>query len=213
MIFDWCRSVVAIQHLSAVDDQLALPAELLLIEGEPPNRRRQFLGGRQAAREAARPLGYELGPVLVGQGGEPLWPAGIVGSISHVGHFAAAAIGRSSDLTAVGIDLDDARRLEGPAAASVANPSELQAVVNLGWAGREWAANAVFCAKEAVFKCQFAMTGRRDLAFSQVTLELATDSPEMRCSTTESALAPAISTIRVQMRELLQCRIALAIAD
>ncbi len=37
---------------------------------------------------------------------EPLWPAGVVGSISHSGELAGAVVARASDAWSVGLDIE-----------------------------------------------------------------------------------------------------------
>src|SRR5690606_37444179 len=61
-------------------------------------RQRQFYSGRLAAREAVSEISSELvnKPILKGEKGEPLWPDGLVGSISHVDKWAVACVGFSS---------------------------------------------------------------------------------------------------------------------
>ena len=49
-----------------------------------------------------------LGPILVGRWREPLWPAGIVGSISHTTKICAAVVVPAAILAGIGIDLLDA---------------------------------------------------------------------------------------------------------
>jgi 4'-phosphopantetheinyl transferase N-terminal domain len=48
-------------------------------------------------------------PVLQGLGREPAWPQGIVGSITHCGPWAIAAVASSESIEALGIDLEDYR--------------------------------------------------------------------------------------------------------
>ena len=44
----------------------------------------------------------------------PVWPDGVVGSITHAGNFAAAAVAWAADIAALGIDLE---QIIDPAAA------------------------------------------------------------------------------------------------
>jgi 4'-phosphopantetheinyl transferase EntD len=85
------------------------PEEASLLRGNVAEKRRtEFALGRTAARQALRELG--LGnppPVLQKAGREPSWPQGIVGSITHCGSWALAAVARSKFLEGLGIDLED----------------------------------------------------------------------------------------------------------
>ena len=69
-------------------------------------RRREFITGRACAREALGRLGLPPAPIGSGAHGEPLWPAGVVGSITHCEGYRACAVARASDLGALGIDAE-----------------------------------------------------------------------------------------------------------
>ena len=68
------------------------PAEQACIAKAGLKRRLDFAAGRVCARRAMAQLGVDGLPLLVGEKGQPVWPPGIVGSISHCeGHYGAAA--------------------------------------------------------------------------------------------------------------------------
>jgi enterobactin synthetase component D len=116
-------------------------------------RRREFAFGRACARAA---LGVNVA-IGVGQGGAPIWPAGVTGSITHTDDYAAAAVTRTGH---IGIDVESLARMdeiEG-LASRVALPSERAVPVGV-----------VFSAKESVYKCLFP-TARRFLEFADVEL-------------------------------------------
>jgi len=143
-------------------------------------RRREFSLGRAAAHEAIRSLlGDSPHPVRKGANGEPLWPEGLVGSITHSGNTAAAAVGRRRDTEGIGIDLEAlSKRVSFSISRKVCTEQEL------GWvqgAGRPEEENLrlrmIFSAKESVYKALFP-TGRIFLGFQDA--ELAWDSRERR---------------------------------
>jgi 4'-phosphopantetheinyl transferase EntD len=69
-------------------------------------RREQFALGRKAAREAMENLGIAApGPVLRNESRQPIWPAGLVGSISHTDTIAVAAVTYPSRCESLGIDI------------------------------------------------------------------------------------------------------------
>jgi 4'-phosphopantetheinyl transferase EntD len=146
----------------------ALPSELHALGSAVDARVAEFVAGRTLARHAAAALGIALAEVGIGGAGEPVWPAGLVGSISHTRSRAAAAIATSAKYRSVGLDLDDPRPL-GSAAALVSRPPERAAVITAGWAASdEDAARVVFCLKEAIYKCQYSLIGVLELDFSEV---------------------------------------------
>ena len=136
----------------------ALPAEL---KGAAPIRRAHFLAGRHCAAEALRQLTPE-GPTVVGrsQRGVPVWPAGIVGSITHTEGYAAAAVARSSAVRGLGIDSEGIISAEQARSVStyVSWPSELAQAREAGL-DRLQSLTLVFSAKESVFKCLYPLVG------------------------------------------------------
>ena len=98
-------------------------------------------------------LGVEPVGVGRGDGGEPLWPADVVGAISHSQDVAVAVVGRRMHYAGLGVDVEEPAR--GPtarAARLVCRPSEM------AWADPEAGTQRLtmlFSAKEAVFKALY----------------------------------------------------------
>jgi 4'-phosphopantetheinyl transferase EntD len=84
----------------------------------------------------------------------PVWPPGIVGSISHDLEFVAAAIGLSSQVTGIGIDIEPGERLSPDIGAIVASADE-----SLAFCDMAFYAKAVFSIKEDVFKAAYPNDG------------------------------------------------------
>ena len=117
-------------------------------------RREQFRVGRAAAHEALRALGVEPVPILRGEKGEPVWPAGVVGSITHTEGIAIAVVGRDAHYAGIGVDLEALDPgLRARTARFVCTEEEI-----------EWAAGdtvrltMLFSAKEAIFKAVYPLT-------------------------------------------------------
>ena len=137
---------------------IELPPELI---HAVPKRRLEFLAGRHCAGAALERLGYGGAPIPIGPRGAPVWPAGVVGSITHAGGFAAAAVARRSDAAAIGLDAEplmDARRAR-EVAPEIATPEELDALRG-DLEEDAFLTTTVFSAKEALFKCLHASVGR-----------------------------------------------------
>jgi len=117
-------------------------------------RRRAFFGlGRTAARDALLELGILHAAIGRGPAGEPLWPPGIAGAISHTRDLAVAVVGRQTDYAGLGVDVEELVRGPSPRAARlVCRPTEME-WVNVE-AGTE-RLTMLFSAKEAVFKALF----------------------------------------------------------
>jgi 4'-phosphopantetheinyl transferase EntD len=69
-------------------------------------RRFFFTLGRAAARDALSELGVAPVGIGCGPGGEPLWPDGIVGAISHTGDLAIAIVGWRTEYAGLGVDVE-----------------------------------------------------------------------------------------------------------
>lgn len=121
-------------------------------------RRREFATGRACARQALARLGLPAVAIASGSHGEPLWPAGVVGSITHCAGYRACAVARAQDVLAVGIDAEPDAPLPAGVLAAIAGADERRAVRSHG-AGVCWD-RVLFSAKEAVFKASFPVTGR-----------------------------------------------------
>ncbi|ONM47823.1 4'-phosphopantetheinyl transferase Npt [Nocardia donostiensis] len=134
------------------------PAEEHLIANSVEKRRRDFIGARYCARQALAQLGEP--PVAIGKGdrGAPIWPRGVVGSLTHCDGYRAAALAHRLRFRSVGIDAEPHDTLPAGVLDSVSLPAE-----------REWLRSTdsglhldrlLFCAKEATYKAWFPLTGR-----------------------------------------------------
>jgi 4'-phosphopantetheinyl transferase EntD len=124
-------------------------------------RRREFALGRTCARAALERLGVGPAAINVGASREPLWPSGIVGSITHCEGFCAAAVAHATSLLAIGIDVEAVRPLPDGVAELVAAPAERTGAPPI----------AIFSIKEAVYKALWPLT-RTWLDFADVTVSI-----------------------------------------
>jgi 4'-phosphopantetheinyl transferase EntD len=134
-------------------------------------RRQEVVAGRQAAHSALAALGLQAESIGQGPSGQPLFPETTCGSISHSQDVAVAVVAMRGRYLAVGVDIDDARPLGEAAAKDVTWEAEVARVCPvLDLSTRDAIHSFVFSAKEAVFKCQFPLTGREDLTALQARL-------------------------------------------
>jgi 4'-phosphopantetheinyl transferase EntD len=131
-------------------------------------RRREFTTGRGLARDALARLGVPAQAIPRGERGEPLWPDGVVGSITHCAGYRACAVARSGDLAALGIDAEPDEPLPPGILEAIARPEERRAIARVNWD------RVLFSAKESVFKTWFPLTGEW-LGFEDATLALRDD--------------------------------------
>jgi 4'-phosphopantetheinyl transferase EntD len=116
-------------------------------------RRREFLGGRVCARRALELLGISPVAVPIGVDGAPVWPDGIVGSITHKGRYRAAAVAFATDVAGLGIDAELNAPLPAGVIERIASPAEIEAVERLlaDRPGLAWD-RLLFSAKESAVK-------------------------------------------------------------
>jgi enterobactin synthetase component D len=171
---DACRSPVVLpsfvaQHSvilrhAALQDEDSLGREINLppdLKGASFKRKVEFLAGRYCARRAI----YRLAPcrrlpdIPRTSAGVPLWPNGMVGSITHTGGFVSAAVALCKDAAGIGIDSESlmATKVALEVARLVATKSELAATKAKTLLNESEALTLLFSAKESVFKCLYPL--------------------------------------------------------
>ncbi|ANI39419.1 4'-phosphopantetheinyl transferase PptT [Mycolicibacterium vaccae] len=135
-----------------------LPEEEPLIAKSVAKRRNEFITVRYCARQALVDLGMEPVPILKGPKGEPCWPDGVVGSLTHCEGFRGAAVGRRTQVRSLGIDAEPHGVLPDGVLDAISLPAERHELSALP-AGVHWD-RVLFCAKEATYKAWFPLTHR-----------------------------------------------------
>ena len=137
------------------------PAEEELVRTAGPRRRAEFAAGRACARAALAGLGMPAAQILAGRAGEPCWPAGVTGSITHCAGYRACVVARTADLAALGIDAEPDAALPAGLIESVAGRAERAWIARHASSAPEvcWD-RLVFSAKEAVGKLCYPLTGQ-----------------------------------------------------
>ncbi|GAB2650910.1 4'-phosphopantetheinyl transferase Npt [Prescottella soli] len=135
------------------------PQEESLIARAVEKRRREFIGARHCARVAMADLGVEPGPILRGDKGSPVWPRGVVGSLTHCDGYRAAVLGYAMQVRSVGIDAEPNGPLPNGVLDAVSLPEEREWLATVEPAAVHWD-RLLFCAKETTYKAWFPLTGR-----------------------------------------------------
>jgi len=139
-----------------------LPEEEPLIAKSVAKRRNEFITVRYCARQALGELGLAPVPILKGDKGQPCWPDGVVGSLTHCEGYRGAAVGRQGEVRSVGIDAEPHGVLPKGVLDAISLPEE-RAELRALPAGLHWD-RILFCAKEATYKAWYPVT-RRWLGF------------------------------------------------
>ncbi|MCV7218996.1 4'-phosphopantetheinyl transferase [Mycobacterium crocinum] len=139
-------------------DLAPLPEEEPLVAKSVAKRRNEFVTVRHCARVALGQLGFPPVPILKGDKGQPCWPDGVVGSLTHTQGYRGAAVGRSSAVRSVGIDAEPHGVLPDGVLNAISLPVERHEIGALP-GGLNWD-RILFCAKEATYKVWFPLTER-----------------------------------------------------
>jgi len=98
--------VVAYEEFGDVPGEAPFRGEEDLVASAADGRRSEFVTARRCARRALAKLGLPSMPIRQGPSREPLWPAGIAGSITHCAGYRAAAVAELAALAGLGIDAE-----------------------------------------------------------------------------------------------------------
>jgi 4'-phosphopantetheinyl transferase EntD len=166
------------------------PEEREHIAQSVAKRRIEFAAVRRCARRALQELGYPPVPILPGEQREPQWPEGVVGSMTHCAGYCAAAVARSGEIPALGIDAEVHAPLPEGVLELISLESERERIAALGVDvpnAVHWD-RVLFSAKESVYKAWFPLT-RRWLGFEQADVDLRLDGTfEAKLLTMESGV-------------------------
>ncbi len=152
--------------------QLARVPEPDTLRGAIAKRRCEYLAGRLCAASAGEALtGENLIPAL-GEDRAPLWPAPLVGAITHSHGRAAALVGHREQWRGLGLDYEAwlAPRRALRLAGEILTEEERQALQGLDKAEQARRITLTFSVKETLFKALYPLTGRR-FYFQDAALE------------------------------------------
>ncbi len=150
----------AVKRLSDGYDNAYEDAEAAILHPRAvAGRREAFRLGRAAAHTALQELGRDDGPILSGEDRQPIWPAGVVGSISHTETVGVALVAPTANCLGVGIDIEE-RRFAPELADQVPVSEERAWLDSLAAAERHRQTLALFSAKESIFKAFYPRVGR-----------------------------------------------------
>lgn len=139
-----------------------------------PMRKREFAAGRAAARTALQALDIAPQPIARAADRRPIWPEGIVGSISHSQGFAVAVVGLETNLAGVGLDIEKASPIKKELRPYILTPFEQTERDYEPTVDGSPRCTISFVAKEALFKCVYPITRKR-FGFHEARIEIHRD--------------------------------------
>jgi 4'-phosphopantetheinyl transferase EntD len=152
------------------DPDLLLPAEAAHLGRAVAKRAQEFAAGRQCARRALQEFGIADFPVKAADDRQPIWPDRMAGSITHTAGFCAAVVAERQLMAALGLDSEVVGDVNVEIWPRICVPSETAWVQSLPASEQAAAVTLIFSAKEAFYKCQYALVRER-LNFADATVE------------------------------------------
>jgi 4'-phosphopantetheinyl transferase EntD len=151
--------VVAADLHGAAPPGVLTESEAAAVSHCAPKRIGDFTAGRLCARRALAAFGVRGFALLPGPDRQPLWPEGYVGSITHTEGYSAAVVGHRARFRALGVDAETIASVHAELWPRILGEGELRELRLLREPrAREHAAALMFAAKEAFYKCQYAVT-------------------------------------------------------
>lgn len=145
---------IMIDHrlITVGDEHALLPQEIRAFERRAVQVRRASGAARIVARTLLQRLGHGAVALPKTPAGDPLWPAGILGSLAHDNRVAIAAVASGEKLAGIGIDIEPAEPLPPDLVDVVTTPRERTTIDGDPYGGRLF-----FVAKEAVYKAIYPL--------------------------------------------------------
>lgn len=174
--------MIAAEMREAGDPSLLFASEIDQVRGASRKRLEEFAAGRVCARRALKELGIENLQLLIREDGQPSWPDGIVGSITHTNKYCAAVVARKSHCRAIGLDAEVIGGVTPDLYPYICTVEEHDRLISMDPAMGAKMAAIIFSAKEAFYKCQYTITGEF-LNFPDMQLDIGTlNFEEGRCA-------------------------------
>jgi 4'-phosphopantetheinyl transferase EntD len=130
------------------------PEEEACLVHSVAKRRAEYRAGRLYARQALMQLGVGSCQILSYKERDPIWPPGIIGSISHSDRAAIALVTASDSLGGLGVDIETDSALAADLRPAICREEELRVVPGLLEQQID-VAKLCFVAKEAFYKAVF----------------------------------------------------------
>ena len=136
-------------------------------------RQQEYFHSRQLARELMQQLGYKPQAIPTGADRAPLWPEGLIGSLSHNDRYCAAALAPKNTATGLGLDIETCGRIGRPLWRNLFTDTEQAWLETLPESAQHNETTALFSIKEAFCKYQHPQThqwvGFRDVEVERLS--------------------------------------------
>lgn len=157
-------------HMNAQDPSAPalglFPDESIHVSNAIDARKREFAAGRRAARAALTAAGANPASIPANPDRAPAWPTGSTGSISHCKNACLAIATTAPKYQGIGIDIEPDSPLDADLIPEILTAQEIE-----NCADPANIAKSIFCAKEAAYKAQYALSGQM-IGFHDLTVAL-----------------------------------------
>jgi 4'-phosphopantetheinyl transferase EntD len=168
---------IVIAEIDDVGQSIVLhPGEAGYVSKSGDIRRRDFALGRHCAHVALARLSLADMAIARGANGAPIWPEGIVGSITHTKGYAAALVGHTNMFLALGVDAERIGGVTENLYSRLFTTAERMHLATRDTKERDRDATILFSAKEAVYKACNSLAGGERISFQDVDIALNDDS-------------------------------------
>jgi 4'-phosphopantetheinyl transferase EntD len=163
---------VAVESVDLDDTRFALyEVEERTVSRAVRKRQVEFSAGRHCARLAMTKLGYTACAIPQDSDRSPIWPHGLVGSITHCAGYCAAAVAVSKLFRSLGMDAESVDAASWSLAPQILTETELRWIESLpSTTWTKWL-TLIFSAKEAAFKAIYPLE-KRILDFRDATVAI-----------------------------------------
>lgn len=146
--------------ISGIENHVAelLPGERDYIATAAARRQHEFSTGRALARQLLISAGHPNFPILREADRIPIWPAELVGSISHTGGLCGVVVARRDVFLGLGLDVEPDAPADKDIERAVCRYAERDWVRAEGEAEQGRRCRIVFSVKEAVYKAFYPRT-------------------------------------------------------
>lgn len=189
----------AVGVVEALADAALLSEERAYAAALGPVRRRTWMGGRIALRQALAREGIDAPPVLADGRGAPALPPGVAGSISHKEDMAVALVAREARAK-LGVDVERDAPGKLDISKKVLTDHELAELARLGAPERAREVLLRFSAKEAIYKALDPFV-QRYVAFREVALTPRTDGTALVTPSLPAAEGAFVMDVRWMRRD------------
>lgn len=154
-------------------DAVLLPAEQEAVANAVPHRWAEYATVRHCARQALAQLGHPPAAIVRGAAGAPVWPAGVVGAMTHCAGYRGAALALAATAGGVGIDAEQHAPLPDGVLTLVSDAAERDHLDQLSRQDPSvsWD-RLLFSAKESVYKLWYPLA-ERWLGFEEASVRFA----------------------------------------